>query len=250
MAMNKLLLVDDERWVRAALRHSIERLNKPFTVVHECSQGLEALDWLDNNHVDLVLSDIRMPVMDGLTFVGKLRQQKKEPDVILITVHDDFQCIQQALRHGVFDYLLKPVDQQELADCLDKWLAVKASKPAAPPAEKEVVDPSPVARVLQYIKKTAPGEITLTEAARQVHMNPSYLSQLFKQEMQVNFVDYVTALRMKEAKELLTGTTLRVSEVSDRLGYGDLAYFSNFFKKHTGMTPSEYRKSHKCIERR
>jgi YesN/AraC family two-component response regulator len=102
---------------------------------------------------------------------------------------------------------------------------------------------SPVDQVIQYIEKTPPGEVTLGDAAKRVHMNASYLSQLFKHQMNINFVDYVTELRIKEAKKLLCNTSLRVSEIADRMGYSDVAYFCTIFKRMTGCTPSEYRKS-------
>lgn len=243
--MNTILIVDDERWVRTALRHMIEMLNKPVRIVHECSHGLEALDWLKDNSADLVISDIRMPVMDGLTLVQELRSSKVDQDIVLITVHNDFQHVQQALRQGVMDYITKPVEEGELAACLDKWLEKRklscSPEIAVKPEETAL---SPVEQVLHYIRVTPPGDVTLSEAAKYVHMNPSYLSQLFKQEMKINFVDYVTNLRITEAKRLLTGTSLRISEVACRLGYNDIAYFSNMFRKLVGISPSEYRKEH------
>ena len=242
--MNRLLLIDDERWVRAALRHTVEKLNKPFEVVQECAHGLEALDWLKDNKADLILSDIRMPVMDGLAFLQEVRRLRDTQDVVLITVHDEFAYVQQALRHGAFDYLVKPVNADDLAACFDKWLLRQQKLKAPAPLPADEKDLSPVRQVLQYIRTTAPGNVTLAEAARRVHMNPSYLSQLFKHEMQVNFVDYVTNLRMNEARRLLTHTSLRISEIASRLGYNDIAYFSNMFRKITGASPSEYRKQH------
>lgn len=239
--MSKLLLVDDERWVRTALRHTIEKLDLPFQVVQECANGLEALDWIKENHADLVLSDIRMPVMDGLTFLREIRQWRENQDVVLITVYDEFQYVQQALRYGAFDYLIKPVDADELAACLTKWLRRKEQE-KPPVLVAEEIDLSPVRKVIRFIKTAPPGNVTLAEAARHVHMNPSYLSQLFKHEMNINFVDYVTSLRMTEAKRLLLSTTLRISEIACRLGYNDIAYFSNMFRKIVGISPSEYRK--------
>ncbi|SDF82554.1 response regulator transcription factor [Sporolituus thermophilus] len=246
--MNRVLIVDDERWVRAALRWTVDKTGLPFTVVHECADGLEALDWLKTNQVELILSDIRMPVMDGLAFVRELRQRQSRQDVILITVHDDFQFVQNAIRQGVCDYLLKPVELPAMKECLENWLQRRRREAAvaACPDEQAL---SPIQQVLRYLAETPLGNINLTDAARRIHMNPSYLSQLFKQEMQVCFVDYVTDLRMKEAKRLLATTTLRISEIADRLGYADLAYFSNIFKKHTGYSPSEYRKQQVKPER-
>ncbi|MEH7010150.1 helix-turn-helix transcriptional regulator [Neobacillus niacini] len=69
------------------------------------------------------------------------------------------------------------------------------------------------------------------------------MSQLFKQQLNKKFVDYLIELRIEEGKRLLIHTTLRMSEIAERVGFSDLAYFSNNFKKITGSTPSEFRKS-------
>lgn len=242
--MKKILLVDDERWVRAALKWTINKLNLPLQVVHEAQNGLEALDWIKINDVDLILTDIRMPIMDGLALVKELQSLNGAYDVIVISVHDEFQFIQQAMRSGVTDYLLKPIEENEIKVCLEKWLnnksnKVKTSMPTL--SEKEKIPLSTIERALDYINKTPLDQITLKEAAECIHINPSYLSQLFKQQLNKKFVDYITELRIEESKRLLQNTTLRMSEIADRVGYSDLAYFSNNFKRIVGSSPSEYR---------
>ena len=242
--MKKVLLVDDERWVRTALKWTINKLNLPLQVVHEAQNGLEALDWIKMNDVDLILTDIRMPIMDGLSLVKELSSLNGAYDVIVITVHDEFQFVQQAIRSGVTDYLLKPIEENEIKVCLEKWLnkisnEVKTSNQPLP--EKEAIPLSTIDRVLDYINKTPLDQITLKEAAESIHINPSYLSQLFKQQLNKKFVDYITELRIDESKRLLQNTTLRMSEIAERVGYSDLAYFSNNFKRIVGSSPSEYR---------
>jgi YesN/AraC family two-component response regulator len=243
--MEKILLVDDERWVRTALKWSINKLNLPLQVIHECKNGLEALDWIKHHDVDLVLTDIRMPIMDGLMFVKELEALKEKPDVIVISVHDEFQFVQKALRSGVIDYLLKPVEDDDLKICLVKWLDKRKQviEQNDSPRYKEELDSSTIERVLAYIEKTPLSQITLKDVANNVHMNPSYLSQLFKQQLNKKFVDHITELRIEESKRLLLSTSLRLSEIADRVGYSDLAYFSNNFKKIAGCSPSEFRKS-------
>lgn len=245
--MKKVLLVDDERWVRTALKWTINKLNLPLEVVQECQNGLEALDWIKMNDVDLILTDIRMPIMDGLALVKELSILNRKYDIIVISVHDEFQFVQQAIRSGVTDYLLKPVEESELKVCLEKWINEKSNESNTIhhtlPANDNV-PLSTIERVLDYINKTPLDQITLKEAAESVHINPSYLSQLFKQQLNKKFVDYVTELRIEEGKRLLHNTTLRMSEIAERVGYSDLAYFSNNFKKIVGVSPSEYRNIH------
>lgn len=245
--MCNILIVDDEKWVRSALKWTVEQTGMPVTVIGECSNGLEALDWLREHQADLVLADITMPVMTGLTFLEQLRQAGNEQDVIFITVNEDFSLVQQALRAGAFDYLLKPVETEQLTTCFTKWLDRQNKIRNLPKEGEQGIPPellSPVEQVLKYIESLPPGQVTLAEAAKHVHMNPSYLSQLFKQQKGTNFIDYVTKIRLTEAKRLLTSTTLRISEIAERLGYSDLAYFTNIFKKTCHITPSEYRKTH------
>jgi two-component system, response regulator YesN len=245
--MNSILLVEDERWVRVSIKRVIEKTGLPFKVIHECSDGLEALDWLKGNQVDLVITDVRMPIMDGISLVSQLLEERPDQDVIVISGHDDFEYVQSALRAGVSDYLLKPVEVSDIATSLNRLLVKYEQKSRIVDEEKEKwVDSdyelSHVEQVIQYIKECMPGEVTLQNAASKVHLNPSYLSQLFKQQTKHNFVDYVLQLRMAEAKKLLAKTSLRISEIAERLGYADIAYFSNTYKRITGQTPSDYRK--------
>lgn len=242
--MKKILLVDDEKWVRTALKGSLNKLELPLKVIHECQNGLEALDWLKQNNIDLVLTDIRMPIMDGLSFVKELAKLKSEQDVIIISVHDEFSYIQEALRCGVTDYVLKPIEESDLKASLEKWLdrVDRKKEDSKEMAEKSDLSSSTIDLVLDYINNTPLHQVTLKEAANHVHLNPSYLSQLFKKQFNKKFVDYLTEQKIQEGKRLLLNTSLRLSDIAERLGYSDLAYFSNNFKKITGFSPSEYRR--------
>ncbi|WJH36054.1 response regulator [Paenibacillus sp. CC-CFT747] len=146
--MHSILVVEDERWVRAAIKRTIERTGLPFTVAGECGNGLEALDWLEKNPVDLVLTDIRMPVMDGLTFLDQLRERNRSLPVIILTGHESFSFVQQALRAGAMDYLLKPVEVDEIRPCLEKWLKERTlpEEPSGPPRRKRQASGLPSSR--------------------------------------------------------------------------------------------------------
>jgi two-component system response regulator YesN len=85
-------------------------------------------------------------------------------------------------------------------------------------------------------------ELSLAEVAREIHVSPIYLSIIFKKERQMNFVDFVTDLRLKTAMTLLRTTDLKTYEVAERVGYSNSHYFSVCFKKHVGCPPSDYKK--------
>lgn len=231
----------------------IEKTGLPLRVVHESTNGIEALDWMRKNEADLIITDIRMPVMDGLALIEQLCSEEIQTDVMIVSGYDDFQYAQKALRFGVVDYLLKPVELEDARSRLSDWMGSLEQKERDERKyyqEKHASDMSPVDQVMRFVKESMPGDVSLAEAAEKVHLNPCYLSQLFKQQTQKNFVDFVTETRMKEAQKLLVYTSMRVSEIAYRLGYTDLSYFSHTFKKFTGTPPSEYRKASKETDRK
>lgn len=242
--MYKVILVDDERWVRVVLRKAVEQTKLPFEIVQECANGLEAIDALQKHRADLVISDVKMPIMDGIALAEQMTQMSA--NLILVSGYDDFQLAQKAIRFGVKDYLLKPVEMEAMADCLGRWMQDRVTKTARRLADSPLIETdemSAIEQVQQFIGSNLSRDISLTDAAALVHLNPSYLSQLFKQQTGGKFVDYVIEMRMEEAKKLLIKTSLRVSEIAERLGYGDISYFSSTFKKLIGCSPLEFRKS-------
>lgn len=85
-------------------------------------------------------------------------------------------------------------------------------------------------------------DLSLSVLAEEFHLNPQYISQLFKNEIGVNFLSYLTNIRMEKAKKLLISTSLSIAEVADQSGYGDYRVFTKVFKKSEGITPSQYRR--------
>ncbi len=100
-----------------------------------------------------------------------------------------------------------------------------------------------IKKAIAFIEANICDQIDLNSAADHVHLSPYYLSRLFKKETGKNFVDYVVELRMERAKELLLERELKMYHVAEKVGYHDTTYFSQLFKKHTGVSPADYRKS-------
>ncbi|WP_159887616.1 response regulator [Paenibacillus puerhi] len=117
--MFKVLLVDDEVFVRKGLQHLIDWEALGYTVVDEAENGEEALSIIESTNPDLVVTDIRMPVLDGLDLIRSVKdKQVHDPTFIIISGYHDFKYAQQALRYGVHDYILKPIDEMELQTTL------------------------------------------------------------------------------------------------------------------------------------
>jgi YesN/AraC family two-component response regulator len=137
------------------------------------------------------------------------------------------------------DMLTAITSYDELADWLEKQLMEFIRKTSG--AGKEPKDL--VHQLMNQIRHSYDRIDSLHQFASEHHISVSYLSRLFKTEAGMNFSDYVVHIRMEQAKRLLETETLSVAEVGEKVGYEDSKYFSQLFKKCTGMTPSEYKKS-------
>ncbi|KRE46360.1 response regulator [Paenibacillus sp. Soil724D2] len=116
--MWKVIIADDEPKIRKGLRQNIDWSFLDMEVVGEAEDGLEALEISEAVKPDVLLVDICMPLMSGLAFVEKLQSFLPDALIILVTGHDEFVYAQQALKLGVFDYLLKPVSKEQLSTVL------------------------------------------------------------------------------------------------------------------------------------
>lgn len=135
---------------------------------------------------------------------------------------------------------------ETLADIENKLkdLIIKVVKLTAEVNNKTAQSSYPaIHKAIKYIKESYNEKITLKEVAEQVYLNPSYLSVLFKQETGQNFIDYLTNYRLAKARELLKRLDLKIYQVADLVGYTNAKYFTEIFKKNTGLTPNQYRKS-------
>jgi len=118
--MFKVLIVDDDKAVRYMLKRYNQWANYGFSVEAEASDGKEALRKISSGHIDLVITDIRMPGMDGIEFLTELRLRKWKLCSILLSTHSDFEYAKQGIRLGAFDFMTKPLDEKVLSEALER----------------------------------------------------------------------------------------------------------------------------------
>jgi two-component system response regulator YesN len=245
--MYNVLLIEDEAQIRAGLRHLIEDIIDGFKVAKEAENGLEAIEWMMSETPDLIVTDIRMKGMNGIELIARVRDRMSGVPIIIISGHSDFEYTKKAIQYKVENYLLKPVDRMEftqqlmymkknLDDSRNEPLRQPAPGAAAKENEKKVIR-----QVKAIVQANLSEDISLQFIANQVHMNPQYLSFLFKLETEQNFVDYVIGCRMGRAKQLLQDTNLKIFEIAQLSGYDNAKYFMTVFKQHIGVTPTDYR---------
>ncbi|MEH7356124.1 response regulator [Neobacillus drentensis] len=231
--MKEVLIVEDEAIIRQGLKVLLEEVIGGFQVI-EAKSGEEGMLIFHQRIPHLIVTDIRMRGMDGLTFISKVRQISKDVPIIILSGHSDFEYARSAMRFGITDYLLKPINRVELSEAISKIF--KETKADSANVSRQFQE------ILQFIDDHLSREITLKHIAEHVYLNPQYVGHLFKSELGMTFTEYITEERLKKAKKLLKGTNLKVYEVAQLSGYKSPKHFMTVFKQETGMTPIEYRK--------
>ncbi|MDR6551154.1 response regulator [Paenibacillus qinlingensis] len=247
----KMLIVDDEQRIRLGLQAMIEGMGLPIEIIGLCAHGIQALDKMsawEAGDCKVLLTDIKMPMMDGMKLIEKTRAEYPDAHIILLSGFNEFEYARQAIRFGVEEYLSKPVNKKELFQVL-KRVGERLSVPVPDakestdhmPAEPKVHKKQIIADVIRMLESDLNQAFELNELSAKVGLNPSYLCKLFKRETNKTITDYVTDLRMVKAKHILEDhPDVKMYEVGSLVGYSDPVYFTKLFKKSVGMTPKEY----------
>ena len=262
--MIRLLIADDERLEREALAEMVtRRFVEHEIVLEEAENGRKAADTAILWGADLILMDIEMPGMNGLDAARAVLAQRPGCRVIFVTAYSLFQYAHEAVHLGACDYLLKPVDPDELEASIRRAIRQieterklealapiqpETEAPAAPDEEathggdESSQNALVMAHVRRYLEDNYMFDISLDSVGEILHISPAYLSAQFKKYQKMNFLDCLTELRINAAKELLNDPFRSSAEVASMVGYEDASYFARAFKKRTGVTPTQYRR--------
>ncbi|SFP66934.1 response regulator transcription factor [Salibacterium halotolerans] len=341
------ITVDDEKMIKTSISVLLHSNETGFKIVGEAKDGLEALQLNEQLTPDLIITDIRMPKLNGLKFIEKVKETNACSKFLIISGYDEFEYAQTAIRYGVVDFLLKPLKPDQFLSSLAKvhqqleadqsaskerfeWLPLLRSSaedlvqnlwlleeeqvfqlvhdlhsqltekqgdpsvlqnmyldlivymkgelerkkrelaeieafdggiPDDTKKMKETLDGicravmahikntrnigrrPKILSALEYIETNYSEEtLSLQEAAETVDMSAAYFSIEFKAEMGISFIQYLTKRRIEQAKKLLQDPSCKTYEIAHSIGYKDYPHFTKTFKKHVGLTPSEYRK--------
>ena len=272
-----VLIVDDELLEVTVIEQMIEREKFGISEIYHAYRMKEAISILSRFRVSILLTDIEMPGGSGLQLIEWTRAKKLELVPILLSCHAKFEYAQQALELQVREYLLKPIQKQDLEkalsfaiDSLKKLQENKQNREYAGYWKSENRDRQErserssrtcgnpfenmhaqnltrtydlVRKIQQYIQKNLEKDLNRTLLASHVYLHPDYLSHIFKFQTGMSLSDYIIQVRINAAKNLLIKTGMSISEISMRCGYENTAYFTKLFKQVVHMTPKEYRKS-------
>ena len=238
----RVLLVDDEIMIREGFKKLFDWEAHDCEVAGEAADGMEALAKIDALCPDIVIMDINIPIMSGLKVIQLSRIKHPRIAYVIVSGYDDFSYCQQALRLQITDYILKPVNYEEFGTCIDNLKISLFEQRVADQTESEELEERAITGITRYLQEHLAEEVSLSILAEQFHLNPQYISQLFKNEIGVGFLTYLTSIRMEKAKKLLISTPLSVAEIAEQSGFGDYRVFTKVFKKSEGITPSQYRR--------
>lgn len=248
-------LVRQIRIIRKGIRYSVPWEECGCSVVGEAENGAAGEEKIAELQPDIVITDITMPVKNGLEMIADTRE-KFNYIAIILTGYSEFEYAQQAIRNGVSDYVLKPLDMDEMRTALEKAVRLAGdnqylqqredeaeavrSRTALPPlSEDKVTDPL-VLRIVAYLKENYRSKITLADLQEQFHYSERYINQKFQKELGTTVIDYLNRCRIQNALELIRKGKLPISQIGWECGIGEYKYFNHVFKKYIGCSVREY----------
>jgi YesN/AraC family two-component response regulator len=243
----KVIIAEDEERILNNIVKKINQANMGFKVVGQAQTGKQALLLVEELGPDVVFTDIKMPVMDGLELLENLYFSYPYIKTVIISGYAEFEYAQRAIIYNVKNYLLKPIEMEELLKTLnrlkiliDTERRILKEKFLISEALHETKDIVYIIR--EYIKEHYTEEINFNFIAESVHYSSSYLTRIFTQHIGVSPSKYLIDLRINRAKYLLKNhKELSIKQVSEAIGYPDQSYFSRLFKRIVGKSPVEYR---------
>lgn len=249
--MYRILLAESDPFCRLAYRKMKVWEEYGFEISAEAVNGREALRLIEKEPFDLLISDIKMPVMGGIELLRTLRSNGLALAVVYISSRTEFEYAREAMILGAMDFLKKPASEEAVSEML---LRVRHSLGGT---EKAAIN-SIVARVMEQIGADTNSDIflynvslflsenicravTMTEAADNLNMSRDYFGKCFKRRSGMSFNTVYTMIKMEYAKNLIDSGKYKNYEISEKLGICDPDYFTKLFKSVTGMTPTAYK---------
>ena len=276
--MYKVLIVDDEPIICEGLRKSVKWDHYNCEVAGTASNGLEGLEQMKALHPDILITDISMNNMDGLAMVAAIRSEFPDAEVCLLTGYRNFEYAQRAIQLGVTRFLLKPSKMEEIDEAItamtetlrrkgnlgeavvDNLWDLRSSQESyiyetfmkdrqknKDPEDGRIRDSEANSYVLKsalvFMTENYTRKLSLGDVAQHCYVSSWHLSKLLNQYTGRGFFEILNRIRLDRAKELLTDSGRKIQDISEEVGFQDVAHFSRIFKSNVGCSPKEYRSS-------
>jgi YesN/AraC family two-component response regulator len=238
--------VDDEPLSIQETIQSIPWMDNGMQVIGTQTNPQMAIFEIVEKKPDVVICDLKMPVLNGNQLMLELKQKGLKSEFIMRSAYDTFQDSRTFFRQSGFDYLLKPIDPEETQLVLERLTKKLAQVITAPAFNESVNNSSSHAfeAMEAYICANYQHKITLELLGKKFGLSPGYICNLFAARYNRTLTSLLTELRMKDAAAQILHTDNMMKQISISCGYNNYIYFCRVFKEYYGMTPTEYREGY------
>ncbi len=236
------VVVEDEKIIARSIVNNIENANSNFKVIGVAYDGEEGYELVRTLLPNILFTDIKMPVMDGLRLIQEVNDNFPFIKIIVVSGYDDFEYAKSAIQNNVFDYLLKPINFLELQSTLKNLQTEQRASNGHLPSVDDMKSPEEIIALVEtYIHMNYAKQIDLSEIADAFGFSSAYLTKVFKDQLQTTPSKYLNNYRMMIATQLLRDTSLSVKTITEMVGFLDPFHFSKRFKHYCGLSPAQYR---------
>lgn len=254
--MLSIIIVEDEDIIRNGLVYTIDWLSMGCIVIADASNGQEGLDKIIALSPDIVITDIKMPMMDGIEMIS-LAMKKIRFKSLLLTSYAEFEYAKKAIELKISDYLLKPVSEEKIRSAIEKIKGELTGNVQ----HDENAKRSGLERInlneyllgksgknyyvrisLEKIRDHFGDRLSIESVAEELGVSASYLSRKFKENTNHTFLELLNEYRIQQSVKILNTGKYRVGEVAEQVGFNDYKHFYAVFKKYTGLPPSDYQR--------
>ena len=249
--MYTLILVEDDQLICDGLSHFFPWKEIGFEFLAGFTDSSSAWCFIqENSDIDVVLTDICMPVMNGLELAKRIKHQYPHIWTCFLTAYQEFDYAYQAIHLNVKKYIIKSTQYNELIRAFSELKSELDASHSLDPFPEEEFPPqrSPGKDITETILSLIQNDLknaNLQSVADQVGLHPAYLSKYFKDHFKENFIDYLTRVKMNCAMDMLRKQNTDIFSISAALGYANEKNFSRAFKKYTGFPPGTYKRMFK-----
>lgn len=249
--MYKVIIIDDEPWAIIDIEETFPLEKLGFRIINSFRDPMAALLDIIKEKPDLIITDIRMPYMTGIELMQKLREHKITCQIVVISGYGEFEYAQKAIEFGAIGYCLKPLNPKDAYETLKKVKERLDEKNREISQDIEVnstdieVNIDNFDQMINYIDTHFSEKMTLKKLANKFYLNPNYCCFLFNKYKNMTFSQYLTSIRLTEAKNLLENSPYSLDKISVLVGFTDYFYFSKVFKKYNKFSPKDYIKHFK-----
>jgi len=237
--MWKVMIADDENYMLEAMENLIDWKKMECQLVFKARNGQVLLEQMKKNPPDIIITDIKMPLVSGIEVAKYVYENRLPIKVIILSAYAEFQYAQEAIKYDVCGYIIKTSVIEMLPGMIQKAIGKLSTPVETEKDNEEYYSDDILGRLQKYIAEHYTDKLNLTQIAQDIHANGSYLSRLYKTKTGQNLFDVINKMKLEKAKEYMS-QGMRIYEIAQLVGFDDVSYFSRVFRKHEGCSPREY----------